>query len=234
MPTLALTSPNSPPIPTPLRGMLLNIFVSPGEVFEEVVTFRPKPACWLVPTLLVCLTAIISLMVAPVREQRAAEVRQMVETGVIASSDAGKLARRLLSAAALTVATSAVAGTFWSAFVLWFMGRMFLRTRFPFWKSMEVVGLTGMILALGSIVTGLLIAATGDVAARPALSIFMGPSNPGNKVYAWLEAMNVFHLWAATVQSAGLSKLARVSFNEAAFWVFGYWVGLRIAMICLS
>ena len=234
MPTLALTSPNSPPIPTPLRGKLLNIFVSPGEVFEEVVAFPPKPACWLVPTLLVCLTAIISLLVAPVREQRAAEVRQLVETGVIASSDAGKLSSRLLSAAALTVAISAVAGTFWSAFVLWFIGRTFLRTRFPFLKAMEVVGLTGMILALGSTVTGLLIAATGDAAARPAISIFMGPSNPGNKVYAWLQAMNVFHLWATTVLSAGLSKLARVSFNEAAFWVFGYWIALRMALICLA
>jgi len=213
---------------------LLNIFVSPGEVFEEVVAFPPKPACWLVPTLLVCLTAIISLLVAPVREQRVAEVHELVETGVIASSDTGKLARRLLSASALTVATSAVAGTFWSAFVIWFIGRMFLRTRFPFWKAMEVVGLTAMILALGSIVTGLLIAATGDVTARPALSIFMGPSNSGTKAHAWLVTMDFFHLWAATVLSVGLSRLARVSFKEAAFWVFGYWIALRMALFALG
>lgn len=234
MPTLALTASNAPPVSTPLSTKLLNVFVSPGEVFEEVVAFPPKPACWLVPTLLVCVTAILSLLVAPVREQRAAEVRQLVGTGVIASSDAGKLSSRLLSAAAFTVAVSAVAGTFWSAFVLWFMGRMFLKTRFPFLKAMEVMGLTGMILALGALVTGLLIAATGDAAARPALSIFMGPSNPGTKAYAWLAAMNVFHLWAATVLSAGLSKLARVSFKEAALWVFGYWIALRMALIALG
>jgi hypothetical protein len=213
---------------------LLNIFVSPGEVFEEVVAFPPKPACWLVPTLLVCLTAIISLLVAPVREQRAAEVRQLVETGVIASTDTGKLSRRLVSAAALTIATSAVAGTFWSAFVLWFIGRMFLKTRFPFLKAMEVVGLTGMILALGAIVTGLLIAATGDAAAKPALSLLVGQSHLGTKANAWLEAMNFFHLWGASVLGVGLSKLARVSFNEAAFWVFGYWIALRMALIALG
>jgi hypothetical protein len=99
---------------------------------------------------------------------------------------------------------------------------------------MEVVGLTGMILALGAIITALLIAATGDAAARPALSIFAGHSNPGNKVYSALEVMNFFHCWAATVLAVGLSKLARVSFNEAAFWVFGYWVTLRVALIWLA
>jgi hypothetical protein len=234
MPTLALTAPNTPPVSTPLRGKLLNVFVSPGEVFEEVVASPPKPACWLVPTLFVCFTAIISLLVAPVRERRAAEVRQLAESGAIVSSDTGKLSSRLLPEAALTVATSAVAGTFWSAFVLWFIGRMFLKTRFPFWKSIEVVGLTGMILALGTLLTALLIAATGDTAARPALSIFVGQSNPGNKVYAGLAAIHFFHLWTATVLSVGLSKLARVSLSEAAFWVFGYWVALRLALIWLA
>ena len=234
MPTLAHPTPNTPPVSTPLRGKLLNIFVSPGEVFEEVAASPPNPACWFVPTLLVCLTAIISLLVAPARESRAAEVRQLAEAGAVVSSDTGKRSSRLLSAAALTVAISAVTGTFWSAFVLWFIGRMFLKTRFPFLKTVEVVGLTGMILALGAIVTELLIAATGDSAARPSLSIFVGPSNPGNKVYSGLEALNFFHLWAATVLGVGLSKLARVSFREAAFWVFGYWVALRLALVWLA
>ena len=234
MPTLALTAPNAPPVSTPLRGKLLNIFVSPGEVFEEVVASPPKPACWLVPTLFVCLTAIISLLVAPVRESRAAKVRQMAESGAIVSSDTGKFSSRLLPAAVLTVAASAVVGTFWSAFVLWFIGRIFLKTRFPFWKAMEVVGLTGMILALGTIVTALLIAATGQASARPALSILVEPSNPGTKAYTGLEAMNFFHLWTATVLAIGLSKLARVSFKEAAFWVFGYWVAFRVALIWLA
>jgi len=234
VPTLSLTASNAPPVSTPLRGKLLNVFVSPGEVFEEVVASASKPACWLVPTLFVCLIAIISLLVAPVRESRAAEVRQLSESGAIDSSDIGKLSSRILPAAALTVAASATAGTFWSAFVRWLIGRMFLKTRFPFWKAAEVVGLTGMILALGTIVTGLLMAATGDASARPALSLFAGQSNAGARVHAALDAVNFFHLWTATVLAAGLSQLARVSFNEAAYWVFGYWLALRVAMIWLA
>jgi len=234
MPTLVLTAPNAPPVSTPLRGKLLNIFVSPGEVFEEVVASPSKPACWLVPTLFVCLTAIISLLVALVSESGAAEITQLTETGAIVSSETGKLSSRLLPAAVLTIASSAVAGAFWSAFVLWFIGRIFLKTRFPFGKALEVVGLTGMILALGTIVTALLIAATGQALARPALSIFVGPSNPDSAAYTGLEAMNFFHLWTATVLAVGLSKLAGVSFKEAAFWVFGYWIALRVALIWLA
>src|SRR5919198_4802607 len=92
---------------TSLREKLLNIFVAPGDVFEEVVASPPKAACWLAPTFVVFLAGFIALLVAPVQERRAAEDRQPVETGPIVSSETGKL--RLSPAAVLIVATSAVA-----------------------------------------------------------------------------------------------------------------------------
>ena len=91
-----------------------------------------------------------------------------------------------------------------------------------------------MIPGLGAIVTALLGVATCDASARPALSLFAGQSNAGTHLHAALDAANFFHLWTATVRAVGLSKLARVSFNEAAFWVFGYWVAWRVAMIWLA
>jgi hypothetical protein len=42
---------------------------------------------------------------------------------------------------------------------------------------------------------------------------------------------DLFHFWSAGVLAAGLSRLAGVSFKEAAFWVFGYWVFVRIAVV---
>jgi len=62
----------------------------------------------------------------------------------------------------------------------------------------------------------------------------LGQSNPGIKLYSGLEAANFFHLWSAVALAIGLSKLARVSFKEAAFRVFGYWIGLRIALTALG
>src|SRR5438552_74878 len=156
---------------TPLVEKLLNIFVSPDEVFEEVVASPPTPACWLVPLLFVCLTGIISLLVMPARELGAGEVRQLVESDASVSTEIGKLSHHGSELAILTVATSAFAGTFWSTSVLWLVGRVFLKTRFPFLKTLEVVALTGIILGLSTIMTALLGVATGDASARPALSL---------------------------------------------------------------
>jgi len=219
---------------TTLTQKLLNIFVSPGDVFEEVVVSPPRAVCWLVPMLFVCLTGIISLRVMPASEWGAAQVRQLAESDTSASSDIGKPVRHDSAVAILTVAASAIAGTLWSTSVLWLIGRVFLKTRFSFFKTLEVVALTAMILGLGTIVTVLLGLATGDASIRPALSLFARQVYAGARLHAALDAVNVFHLWTATVLAIGLSKLARVSFSGSAFWVFGYWVALRVAMICLA
>ena len=73
-----------------------------------------------------------------------------------------------------------------------------------------------------------------DSSLRPALLLFLGRSNPGIKLYSGLEAANFLHLWSAVALGIGLSKLARDSFNEAAFRVIGYWIGSRIALIALG
>lgn len=118
--------------------------------------------------------------------------------------------------------------------MLWFIGRVFLKTRFPFLKALEVVGLTGIILLLGIVVTGLLIAATGDATAHPSLSLLAGKLNPSHGLRKVLDLFNLFHLWTTAVLAVGLSRLTGVTFKEAAFWVFGYWLLARIALVLLA
>ena len=74
----------------------------------------------------------------------------------------------------------------------------------------------------------------GDPAARPALSILLLDSHPGDHLRAVLDVFNLFHLWSAAVLAIGLSRLTGVSAREAAFWTFGYWIALRVAIILLS
>ena len=100
-------------------------------------------------------------------------------------------------------------------------------------KIAEVVGLAGIILVLGTIVTGLLVAVSGDATARPSLSLLAGKLCPA-RVHQLLDALNIFHLWSTTVLAIGLSRLSGVSFKEAAFWVVGYWLFARIALIILA
>ncbi len=134
----------------------------------------------------------------------------------------------------MATCVGAFAGTFWSAFLLWFIGRAFLRTRFSYLKAVEVVALTSIIVALGAIVTALLIGISGDPATRPALSFFARRLPSTSHVRLLLDTLNFFHLWTTTVLAIGLSRLSGVSFKECAFWVFGYWVVARLALILLG
>jgi hypothetical protein len=234
MTTAALNQTNAPPTPTLLRAKLLNVFAGPGEVFEEIVAGPPSAANWRVPMLLVTLTGILLLGTATTEKQTATAIRQLVGAGTISAAGAEASSGGWPLISSLMVCVSACAGTFWSAFVLWFIGRVFLKCRFSFLKAVEVAGLSTLILALGTVVTALLILATGDSFARPALSLLAGKFNPSDKLPQLLAAINLFHVWTAAVLSVGLAKLSGVSAREAALWVFGYWIVLRVALILLG
>jgi hypothetical protein len=196
---------------TTLPAKLANVFACPGELFDEVAASPHRAANWIIPTLLACLSGVISILYLPAQEQSGLSAQPSM----------------------LIVIVSAWLGTIWSAFVLWVIGRVFLKMRFPYLKAVEAAALAGMILVLGTAITTLLTLATGNAALRPALSSFVHDFDPSNRVHAALAALNLFHLWATGVLAVGLSKLSGVSFKEAAFWVFGYWVGMRVILGCV-
>jgi hypothetical protein len=234
------TPPNSSAVPasSSLAAKLLDMFASPGEVFDEVVAAPPRFANWIVPTVLVALASLFLLRASSNEAVSVTTTPQAVEAQPTASYSAavqagpGSVDAQRLSA--LVTCGGAFAGTFWSAFLLWFIGRAFLRTRFSYLKTVEVVALAGSIVALGAIVTALLIGITGDPATRPALSFFARHLPSTNTVRLLLDTFNFFHLWTITVLATGLSRLSGVSFKESAFWVFGYWLVARLALILLA
>jgi hypothetical protein len=229
-----LTSSKLPTSSTSAASKLLNMFASPGEVFTEVGSAPVAPANWLVPALLVGLSSSLTLAAAMADGQTSAALGRLADSAGVSATQSGLTSGDWRFLSSLAACLAAFAGTFWSAFVLWFIGRIFLKSRFSYLKALEIAGLAGVILALGAIVTALLIVATGGAAARPALSLFAGRLDPTNHARAFLDALNLFHIWAATVLAVGLSKLSGVSFKEAAFWVFGYWFVAKIGIILLS
>lgn len=228
-----LTASSAPPSSTSLWEKLLNTLVSPGEVFDEVIAAPRTLANWRAPTLLLCLAGIISLQISN-GEHTEVAIRQLAGTSAATKAQAEMLSGGWPLVASLTVCLTVFAGTMWSAFVLWFMGRVFLKVRFSYLKALEVVGLTGMILVLGTLVTSLLMAATGEAVARPAVSLLAGKLDASHPFRQVLDTFNVFHLWTTTVLAIGFARLSAVSFKESAFWVFGYWLFARIALIILA
>ena len=107
------------------------MLVSPGEVFDEVLAAPPRLANWLVPTLLVALTSLACFAAASKRRrlrlQRAVRVRSTL--GAVPRPN---LARRIGNGfRRWPLALGAFAGTLWSGFLLWFIGRVFSEPAFP-------------------------------------------------------------------------------------------------------
>jgi hypothetical protein len=229
MPTAISNHPALAPEVTPLFSNLINVIACPGEVFEELAAAPPRVRNWLVPTLLAALAGVVLAAVLTPPGQAPAAIGPAIEAAKARISPARW---QWFSAMAITLAAFAAMG--WSALVLWFIGRVLLGARFSYGKAAEVVGLTGSIVVLGEAVTGLLAAAVGDPAARPALSLFAGLLPSQSPFRPLLGGVNVFHLWTTAVLALGLSKLSRVSFKESAFWVFGYWLVLRLALLVLG
>ena len=240
MSPMPATPSNSSAVPasTSLVAKLIDMFASPSEVFDEVVATPPRFGNWLVPTALVALASLFLLRASSNEAVSVTTTPQAVEAQPTASDSAAVQAapssvdaQRL---SALVTCGGAFAGTFWSAFLLWFIGRAFLRTRFSYLKTVEVVALAGSVVALGTLVTALLVGISGDPVTRPALSFFVRRLPSTDHARLILDMFNLFHLWTIAVLAIGLSRLSGVTFKESAFWVFGYWFVARLALILLS
>ena len=231
MPSTTTTS--TAPLPgSTLRERLVNILVCPAEVFDEVIAAPANAANWLVPTLLLAILAVVMAWLTLGNEQVQAALGKFVGEGVLSDDQATKLAngKQILAFTSLMIGVAVMAGTFWSAFVLWFIGRVFLRTRFSYLKTVEIIGLASVVVGIGVVFTGLLMAASGDPTAHPAASFLVRSVECSERVRAVLAVFDVFHLWAVTVITVGLSRVSGVSFTKAGFWTFGYWIGLRLLL----
>jgi hypothetical protein len=221
-------------IQTSLGSKLLGIFVTPGLVFEEVAASPAKLANWIVPTALVALFSLVTLHASTNLDAIGAATAQLVDAGKMSQSQAGLLSGQWKRVSRAAILIAPFAGTIWSAFVLWFMGKVFLKSRFALHKALEVSALSGTILILGAVITWLLVAATGDASARPALSLVCLKLPQDSLLRTTGGLLDGIHLWTTGVLAVGLSKLAHVTFKESAFWVFGYWLITKGALLLLA
>jgi hypothetical protein len=245
-PLPVLDSPRNatPPPATSLAARLLNVFAVPGEVFAEVKAGRVCIGNWLVPALLSALVAVFTAVVIvshpafqrqmhDLTERQAKVVEQQVKAGKVKQADANRalaLVRAITqpdtikTLASMAVAVIGVARVFWWAFVLWLLGRLFLKVRVGYPKALEVAGLGLMISVLGTIVTLLLMVNLPSLFATPNLASAISDLDAIRKSPLLLGAANVFAFWMIGVLSVGLAKLAGVPFLRAAWLVFAVWL----------
>jgi hypothetical protein len=243
------SSPDAPPDAPPPPAMsfaarLLNVFAIPGEVFEVVRASRFCVWNWLLPALLSAVVGGFTMIVLfsqpsiqkqvhELGERQAKAMEQQVTAGKVTRADVNQaqaVARWFTDPATLKSLGSMAAGllgvarVFWWAFILWWVGRRFLRTPFGYLKALEVAGLALMISVLGGLVVLALTVDVTKLFAAPSLALVAADFETTRKSYLMLGAINVFQFWLVGVLSVGLAKLARAPFLRAAWFVFAIWV----------
>lgn len=229
----------------------MNVFVAPGEVFDEVKAGPPNNANWIVPLALVIIVGIVYSMVIfgqpaiiqGFRDAAEKRLQQQVADGKVPKQQADRASAmidRIVTPTYFRVI--GILGSvffnpaylFFSAFVIWLLGRYGMRSRFGYMTAVEVTGLTLMIVILDSIVRMLLVVIYGNISASPGpVLLVMDHFDQTSRVHVLLKSVDVISLWYIGVSAVGLSKLSGKPFMAAAGWLYGLWVLLSLAVVCL-
>jgi hypothetical protein len=224
-----------------LGARLLNVFATPGEVFEDVKISRPCTSNWLVPMVLSAIIGAFSAVVIfsqpsiqqELREKQDRLFDNQVKAGKLKKEDADKareMAEKFTGPTVMKVAgacgalVAAAVRILWWARVLKLLANWFLKQQLVYGKCVETAGLAIMIGVLGSIVTLLLILNFSRMSATPSLALVIPNFDVTRKSHLLLGAVNVFSFWTVVVMSMGLSRLAGVPFFRAAPLVWTFWV----------
>lgn len=222
---------------------MLNVLAAPGEAFDEVRASPYRAANWVVPLLLASVAGVVFILVAfaqpavvdEIIEQQVAQFDRAVETGKMtdAQADAARgqmeQMRPMIATfgrvfGALGVILVTVAGTFFSAFILWLVARMGLKSPVAYWKCMEVAGLSSLVNLVGTILTLFLVVYRGSISANLSVAMLIPNLPPGKPLFTLLSGLNPIFLWWTGLLALGLSRLAGRPFGVTAGWLFGLYL----------
>lgn len=228
---------------------MLNIFATPGDVFDEVKASKPSVANWLVPILLSILIGAISIVVVfsqpnvmqQMRDQQNKVFEDQIKAGKMTQADAdraeammGKVGPAIMEATAIVgIVIVMFVRLFWWALVLWLLGKWFLQADFPYQTALEVAGLASVISVLGSIVICLVSVTVGKMTVIN-LALLDPNGNPQGFLHMALADLELFDVWLAVLMSVGLARLAKVSWGKAATVTGVYWVIMQVLLVSVS
>jgi hypothetical protein len=228
----------------------LNIFVTPGEVFDEVRVQPSTSNNWVVPGLIYGLLGAIAAvlilaqpsLIQQTRNQQAKAMDDMVKRGKMTREQAersldtvDKITGPIMKASgAFGGLTASFITILWWGFLMWLIARFAFKTQLDFSKAMEVAGLACGISILDTIIKTLLIVILSNPFASLSLVLLIPNPTPENKFLGLAAMANPLIFWLLAVRSIGLARLTGVSTARAAAWVFPIWLLTTGAFVALG
>lgn len=228
-----------PPLAMSLGGRLLNVFATPGDVFQEAKSAADTAANWLAPALILIAVSWAAAWVIFSQDSINHQLSEITDQAIQKQIDAARLSENQaeqahamgekwaglsskIGAALAPVFVGFITPFLWGL-IIWLLGAQLFKGNFSYTKAVEVVGLSNMISVLDVIVRTLLIVGFGNLYASPGLMLLVKDFDPQNPVHTLLGAANVMTFWLLMVRAIGLASLSGASLAKAAVWVFGIW-----------
>ena len=225
---------------TSLGNRMMNVFIAPAEVFDEIKSSPPRTGNWLMPMILAIVVGWVYTVlvfsqpgvIQAMKDAQARKWQQMVDSGKYTQKQADQIQAMsenfmtptfLRVVGILGVLISQPALLFLLALIVWLLGTKAFGGNFEYMKAVEVVGMSAMIAVVGAIVSMLLAVIYGSIYMTPGPVLLVGHFDPLNKVHMALSTMNLGSLWYVGVVATGLSRLSGASFLKSALWGFGIW-----------
>lgn len=222
--------------PMPFIDKLTGIFVSPGEVYENLVKSAKTITDWLIPILILIVLSVVATFLkfsderirdslVQFQEQR---FEQLVEEGKMTEEQAEIAKERIESFGRVQRAFSIVGILIGIpimflivSLVYFLLGRLLFKGNVNFMSVFSIYSLSSLIASVGVIVSTILAFITGSFLATVSPAIFMEPST--SKMYILASKFEIFSLWQLAVFAIGMAKAFNKSYASAFGLVFGTW-----------
>ena len=238
----------TPPPSTSLIARLMNVFVAPGEVFDEIKTSPPQPANWIVPLVLTMIVGVIYTLVVfsqpaviqKMQEAQEKKFQEMVASGKMTQAQADQTIEavqkwmspgfmKIMGCVGSVVVSTAM--LFLASLIFWAVGKRALHGNFTYMKAVEAVGLANTINVLGAIVAMLLAVIYGNMRMTLGPVLLVSPFDEANTMHRILSALNLTSIWYVAVASIALARLSGATFAKAAVWLFAIWAAFTLGPI---
>ena len=243
--------PQPPTLPdqsSTLPARMINILVTPGEVYDEVRDSTYKGENWHIPLFLAAAVALLFVLIAFAQpavvenllQTQEKAMDQQVASGKMTAAQAeaarGQLEQfrpMMATMARIFGGVGAVVGTFVfgfvAGFVLWLLARFTMGVPVGFWRCMELVGLSQTIGILGTILTMFVVIFRGSLNSNLSPAMLVPGVEEGSVGFSLLSALNPIYLWSMAVLALGLARLTGRSWGAAALRLFGVYGAISLA-----
>ncbi len=228
------------PAPSTLGSRLIDIFVSPGEVFDGMKSASKSTGNWLVPLILAILVGIITIFVVfsqPTIQQQMIDVQhnqmqKQVQAGKMTQEQMAHAESMIPKPGSLIWNIFGILGVIignliiilLAALILWLIGKYALKAPLKYGTLLEITGLSYMVMVLGSIISILTILALDSLYATPSLAILIKEFDAGNSMHKLFSYMNIFYIWFVALLGLGIAKICNCTTMKGMIWTFGIFI----------